>query len=298
MKAAILRFKADWNHYLHELRHGEIARIFAHCPARAFARGLELGAGDGYLSDLLATYVEDLVVTDFYPDILDLPPRPGRTTRVLDAEQVGDAFAAKSFDLVFSSNLLEHLPDLPRALAGLHEVMTDDGLGIHVMPGAFWKFSQLVGFYPDIVLSRLDRYARGQWPAFLRPLLPRGASTGAVVPQRHNNPKVDDGRQSWVNRFVVPPVHGAVGGHLREWRRFRRSAWRHTFTAAGFDVVAVIPGPAGSGYGFGLDGLRRFCQGRGWVAEHAFVVIKRGATSRRVGFFRGGAASPRREVSR
>ncbi|MHB8078729.1 MAG: methyltransferase domain-containing protein [Candidatus Krumholzibacteriia bacterium] len=283
-----MRLKADWQTYLHQLRRREFDLVFGRCPAGAFGRGLELGAGDGYASDLLTQCVGELLVTDFYAKILALPARPGRRTQVLDAEAVGAAFPAGSFDLVFSSNLLEHLPDLPRALAGIHHVLADDGLSIHVLPSAFWKVCQVACFYPDILLSRLDRYGRGQLPQPLRRLLPAAAAAAGSAPVRNNNPKVDDGSQDWVHRFLVPPIHGAVGGHLRELRRFRQRQWREMFARAGFTIVAVIPGPATSSYGFGLGALRRFCEARGWVSEYAWVTVKSGRTSPLARHFTGG----------
>lgn len=274
-----LRVKADWLTYLHQLRRREFDLVFGRCPAGVFGRGLELGAGDGHASDLLTQCVKDLLVTDYYEAILALPARPGRRTQILDAEAVGEALPAGSFDLVFSSNLLEHLPDLPRALAGIHHVLADDGLSIHVLPSAFWKVCQVGLFYPDILLSRLDRYGRGQLPKPLRRFRPAPAAAGEPVPDRHNNPKVDDGSQDWVHRFLAPPVHGAIGGHLRELRRFRQREWQEVFARAGFTVVAAIAGPAASSYGFGLGALRRFCEARGWVSEYAWVTVKSGRSS-------------------
>lgn len=278
-----MHFKADWDAYLHDLRRREIELVFDGCDEGTFDRGLELGAGDGFISGLLSRFVGDLLVTDFYPDILRLPPRPGVRAQVMDAEATGEVLAAGSFDLVFSSNLLEHLPDLPRALGGIHRVLADDGLAVQILPSAFWKVCQLGLFTPDVVLSRLDRYGRGYLPQPLRRLT---QDAEAWTPARHNNPKVDDGRDDWVHRFLIPPVHGAVGGHGRELRRFRRRAWREVFTRAGFTIVAEIDGPAASGYGFGLDRARRYCEARGWAAEHAFVMTKTGHTSPQTRFFK------------
>lgn len=282
-----MRVKADWPTYLHQLRRREFDLVFGRCPAGAFGRGLELGAGDGHVSGLLTRCVRDLLVTDYYEAILALPPHPGRRTQVLDAEAVGETLPAGSFDLVFSSNLLEHLPDLPRALAGIHHVLADDGLSIHVLPSAFWKVCQIGLFYPDVLLSRLDRYGRGQLPGPLRRFRSGAAGAGEPAPARHNNPKVDDGGQDWVHRFLVPPIHGAVGGHLRELHRFRRREWRAVITRAGFTVVAVIAGPAASSYGFGLGGLRRWCEARGWVSEYAWVTVKSGSASPLAAYFTG-----------
>ena len=114
----VLNLKADWTRHLHQLRSREIDVIFRDCPPKAFRRGLELGAGDAFQSSLLAHYVDFLVVTDFSDQILEHEDTQQRVHRVCDAEQVDEAFAAGEFDLVFSSNMMEHAPRPQRVLAG------------------------------------------------------------------------------------------------------------------------------------------------------------------------------------
>ena len=77
-----------------------------------------------------------------------------------DAERVDEAFEPQTFDLVFSSNMLEHLPDPGRALRAMRTVMQDDGIAIHVVPSPFWKTTHLLGFYVNAIVGRLDRRLR------------------------------------------------------------------------------------------------------------------------------------------
>src|SRR5215467_4815652 len=138
----------DWDTYLHTIRATEIDRIFGRCPYKLFASGLELGAGDGYQSVLLTSYAKRLIVTDW--DAARLLTR--RTAEIdvqtCDAETIEKAFAPATFDFVFSSNLLEHLPVPAAALRGIHTILKDDGVTIHVMPNPFWKLSYLSLFQP------------------------------------------------------------------------------------------------------------------------------------------------------
>ncbi len=111
-----MRIKADWNRYLQKIRSREFATVFSNCPKKTFDKALELGAGDGFISTLLSDYVGSLVSTDIDRQRLQRRDYANVTYRTCDAEHVGKTFGEKEFDLVFSSNLLEHLPDCLTAL--------------------------------------------------------------------------------------------------------------------------------------------------------------------------------------
>ncbi len=269
-----LKLKADWQPYLRGLRRREIELIFAHCPRNAFPHGLELGAGDGFQSALLAPYVGQLVATDFRPQITRRSACPNITFATCDAERVDEQFAPASFDLVFSSNMMEHLPDPARALAGMRVVLRDDGVAVHVIPSPFWKACHLVGFYPDAVLARLNRYAQR------RRAQPLSAPDDAEA--WDNNPKSESSPRPYLARLLWPAAHGASGSNLAEFRLFSRSYWAAQFAAAGFKVVAVLRGPVSSGYGFGWDRARAALERMGFASEYIYITTKAGQASNAV----------------
>ena len=274
----MLKLKADWSEYLHRLRRREIEIIFRHCPAHAFRRGLELGAGDAFQSDLLARYVQTLVVTDFSARILEHPSTPQRIHRVCDAEEVAQVFAPAEFDLVFSSNMMEHVPRPERALAGVHRVLRDDGIAIHVMPSPFWKLCQMAGFHLDAFLTRLERYSSGNLPQF-------NGSAGDSAPADENNLKLERsyGR---LRRLLWPVPHGVSFKNWQEFFVFRRVYWQRQLEAAGFQMVAILRGPVSSGYGFGFDGARTVLEKMGAASEFVYVTKKKGRTSNAAAYFR------------
>ncbi len=271
--------KADWQPYLRKLRTREIDLIFRDCPHDAFSCGLELGAGDGFQSTLLAPYACRLFATDYRPlitasggggptRVADAEDMRGRVTFMrCDAEQVDRAFPPKSFDLVFSSNMLEHLPDPERALQGIHNVLKDEGIAIHVVPSPFWKLSQLVGFYPNAVVRRLERRGR-------RASSGTGDEAAASPPEWDNNPKVAGRKRPYLARLLWPAAHGASGNNLREFVLFSQRYWRRQFENAGFGVARVLRGPVSSGYGFGLDRVRYGLERLGLASETIYVTVK------------------------
>ncbi len=273
-----MKIKTDWPNYLHKLRRREIEAIFAACPPKAFSRGLELGGGDGFQSQFLSRFVASLVVTDYAEGILAQPDGPGLTHRVCDAEGVDAVFGAGEFDLIFSSNMFEHLPDPQRALAGMRRVLADDGLAIHIMPSPFWKLTQMMGFYPNMVITRLERYSQRMRRDRLRPV--------TFDEGWNNNPKIDDRSHSRWRLLLWPVPHGVSSSNWREFAEFRASAWRRQFAAAGFEVAALLRGPVASGYGFGLERLRSLFERAGLTSEYVYVTVKAGQASPYLAYFR------------
>jgi hypothetical protein len=92
---------------------------------------------------------------------------------------------------------------------------------------------------------------------------------------------------SWrqILRGIFPTVHGEYPGHLSEWRGFGRDAWAEEFRAAGFAVHKVMLLPLYSGYGFGLNALRRFGEARAWSSHNAFILSRAGEQPDRVRWF-------------
>lgn len=248
--------------------------MFGRCPPAAFALGLELGAGDGFQSGLLARYVADLVVTDYRPALAEMPDRPGLTYRMCDAERVDEIFGVQQFDLVFSSNMLEHLPNPGRALAGMNRILKDDGIAVHLVPSPFWKLSQMAGFYPNAIISRLDRWRDRS-----------SAQSGGSQQAWDNNPKVTGRRYNYLRRLLWPAPHGVSMSNLAEFTAFSPARWREAFTHAGFRVAAVWRGPVSSGYGFGLDGLRTRLERLGLASEYVYITAKTGHNSPALAYF-------------
>jgi SAM-dependent methyltransferase len=257
----------DWTTYLHAIRRRETELIFGGCPPRAFRAALELGAGDGYQSTLLQAFVEQLVVTEW--DVTLLLDRRSERLEVkpCDAETVGAVFPPAAFDLVFSSNLLEHLPHPEQALRSIHGVLKDHGVTVHVMPSPFWKLCNLGLFFPWLIVRVLRRLVRG----------PAGRS-GAPPCTLPNNPKTPSADSAW-SRRLWPAPHGAYRGHIQELWAYREARWLEEFRRAGFEVVRVMKGPVCSGYGLGWDRLRRLLERAGFTSEYVYVAIKVGCRS-------------------
>ena len=277
----MMRIKADWYSYLHESRTREFRAIFSRCPRRLFANALELGAGAGFLSTLLADYCDALVSTDFDEHRLARADYGHIAYRTCDAEQVDEHFAEKSFDLVFSSNLLEHLPDVDRALRGIHRVLTDDGITIHFLPNRNWKLVTVLLHIPNKVAKFVDRILSGRIFRPSRGRRPHGQQS------TRNNPKLGPKRRRrfFLAKLLLPRIHGVAGNTLSEFIAFGKNRWIRQLEKCGFEILGVRNLGFSSGYGFGWARLRRLMERLGIHTSYACIACKLGSETSYAEYF-------------
>jgi len=132
----------DWHNFV---RKREAEMIFSLFPDKKFDLGLELGAGDGGQSITISNYCRNLICTEIDEQshswlgqkILERD-LPNVDYRLCDAHDLSK-FKDRSFDLIFSSNVLEHLYDIDKCLSECMRVLKDEGVMLHTMPNRIWK---------------------------------------------------------------------------------------------------------------------------------------------------------------
>jgi SAM-dependent methyltransferase len=129
------------------VRRREAEMVFSLFPGRRYARALELGAGDGNQSAVLARHCDHLVCTEKDPESyawfgepLLRRSLPNVDYRLCDAEDLS-AWEDGRFDLVYTSNLLEHVARPDVCLRECRRVLAAGGLMLHVMPSRTWKLA-------------------------------------------------------------------------------------------------------------------------------------------------------------
>lgn len=139
-------YKSDLKTWGDFVRHREAEIVFSLFPDRRFRFALELGAGDGSQSITIVKYCEKLICTEKDEKSQLLQRQTPNVEYMLCDAQDLSCFSDRTFDLVFSSNMLEHIPDVGRCLRECKRVLTDDGLMLHLMPSRWWKlFNSLLG---------------------------------------------------------------------------------------------------------------------------------------------------------
>ena len=246
--------------------------IFDGVPDGTFDSALELGAGDGFQAPFIKRYAKELLSTDINEGYIHQRPIEGIRYAACDADHLSDSPISlqhrQAFDLIFSSNLLEHLRAPGQALIDMRDLLKDDGIMIHVMPNAFWKTTSLLLYHLHILSSAYEQLIHRLGLPHHPFRWQRVASTEFV-----NNPHQEK-RGLW-RRLLAPLPHGEYPSNWSELRAYRKRRWLREFDQSGWDIIAVRPGVVSSGYGFGWNTLRSLLRAWGISSEYAYIVCKR-----------------------
>jgi SAM-dependent methyltransferase len=202
--------------FLHEIRAAELLEAARFIPPRS--RVLEIGGGTGFQARLLHEMGHSV-------ECIDLPQSTYAEHRTFPVREFDGAtipFAAAEFDLVLSSNVLEHVASLPRLLAETRRVLKPGGRCLHLLPSVSWRAWTILTHYPNLPFLLWAR------------LTGRGDNPFPI-------PAASRGLAHLLGRAVWPGRHGEAGTMLSELWLFGRRRWLREFHAAGFHAQAVRP---------------------------------------------------------
>lgn len=181
-------------------------------------RVLEIGGGAGWQAAQLASHGFDVVSVDVegsrYEGVREFP------VVLYDGHHL--PFPDASFDIVWSSNVLEHVDDLDLLLRDTARVLRETGMAIHAVPTPAWRAVTTLA----TAISPLRRRLVGE-----RPRVP--VSVDAKADGRE-----DSKARRFLGRLLEP--HGAHGNSLTELATYRREIFERAFTGAGFELVECV----------------------------------------------------------
>lgn len=201
-----------------EIRATEIAALR---PLFAGAtRVLEVGAGSGLQASIVSSWGYDVAAVDL-PD----RERAAQHFTVVEYDGVNLPFPDDTFDVVYSSSVLEHVEDLPALLDELARVTRAGGISLHTVPTPVWRGWTIVThpIDPWKYLWRRLRHAEGN-------LVRAVAGDGPRDPMRRR-----------MRRLAVAPVHGEYPSLRAEMHAYRESQWHRRLSECGYSVERVIP---------------------------------------------------------
>jgi SAM-dependent methyltransferase len=193
---------------------GEVRAVLARYGFGAGSRLLEVGGGNGWQA-------RDLAQAGYQVHSVDVEPRPTTVfpVEIYDGRRLPCADA--SCDVVFSSNVLEHVPHIEEFQHELHRVLRPGGIAVHLMPTPTWRLATLLAHYPWLARAALS-VASGSHNKDVAQV------SGAA--QRHS-PLV------LMSRVLLAPRHGEVGNAVSELWHFSARRWNALFGRHGWDVV-------------------------------------------------------------
>ncbi|MEL6376647.1 MAG: methyltransferase domain-containing protein [Pseudomonadota bacterium] len=109
-------------------------RIIANLPDRA--KVLEIGCGTGGTALRLAAHAKEVIATDFSEGMIaEAVKRAPASNVVFKRAEVFDAFLkGESFDAVIALNMLHLVPEAPKVMARVHDLLRPKGFFISKTP--------------------------------------------------------------------------------------------------------------------------------------------------------------------
>jgi len=246
--------------HLDAIRSAEIDKIAAFFPAGA--RILEIGAGTGKQALELQRRGFDVVAIEIAAShyaaqrIFPIRDYDGRTIPLPDA----------GIDVVFSSNVLEHVPDLARMHGEIRRVLAPGGFCVHVLPTHAWRLWTTLTSYIEAVAFFVT-----SMPQLVPRAMPRGAERLRLRDAWYRTARHTVG-------LCLPRRHGERGNVISELWLFHPRWWRRHFQRNGFAVVSeqamglFYTGEVLMGRRLGLVGRARMARLLG-SSSHLFKLV-------------------------
>lgn len=184
------------------------------------ARVLEFGAGTGQQAKFLAEQGFDVVA-------VDLAASDYAATRIFpifDYDGVRLPLDSRSVDVIFSSNVLEHVEDLRGVFAEFRRVLRPGGICIHALPTPAWRlWTFITGLGQSLTAALSLPFSLARPGA--------GKSRSDVLKAKVRN----------IAGGFIPRAHGTGHNGVGELWSFSPFIWRRKFKTLGFEVIDERP---------------------------------------------------------
>lgn len=197
---------------LHAIRGRELKLVLESTAISFDTHILEIGCGDGYQSAILGSNTTKLISTDI---------TTGRTTNlniICDAQDL--PFKDNVFDVVYSSNVLEHIPNKTNALNEMMRCLNNVGIIIIMVPTSTWKALQCIMYYIKILPLQFSKFIK------MRMKLQSNNKAGTTTKKGTTKENIVI---TQIKKYSVPSIHGTSKTNCEEFLMFRVSSWMKLF---------------------------------------------------------------------
>lgn len=198
-------------------------------PENHYNKILELGCGIGYQSAFLANFATEVIATDLpEEDMTTHSPGMTKAKILLQKLNIGNVeflpcsaedlpFTDNSFDMVYSSHVLEHIPDQQKALNEIYRVLKPGGIHFCVVPTSFEKWYSFLNYY--LYLGRRSVH-------HLFKIISPSKKNNSTVTEQQSSPELKKAISNQLKYFPFPPPHGHSPHFLTEFKNWTPYKWR------------------------------------------------------------------------
>ena len=231
-----------WTDYLRQQEFDAI-RQWLLPRAQRHQKLLEVGGGNGLLAGKLADMGFDVISIDPSPQTLSyFSVKKGDCTNL--------PFEDNSFDVIFSSYVLEHIGELDTAFSEMSRVLRKDGIMVHTVPThysmIYTMFTQPVGYLIKIGLM-LKYGFKFLARVIAKPTAatqPEKQTTDITTPSVYNKANLKLAI-TYANpiRFFIPWPHGVAESCFAEISAWNPRVWHSKFRQASLEVLETVSLP-------------------------------------------------------
>ncbi len=208
--------------FLDTIRTYELNAVRKYLPAitahGVSCRLLEVGAGTGIQAQRLSEigYIVSAL------EVQGSSYRDVRCFNIVDYDGINIPFPSQSHDVIFSSNVLEHVVHLDEVFKEMYRVLSDDGVCVHLVPTPACRAWSLAAHYIWLTRRLVQKL-----------LSVRGADVSGG-----DAPRMPDTATAWL-WTLFPPRHGERGNTITEIYYYSRRFWRKKFEENNFHIINI-----------------------------------------------------------
>lgn len=227
---ANFKSKELWPSY-YERRYQEFLTFYDFLPKQNI-KILELGCGIGYYSAFLSKISTEVIATDL-ETIDPTTHSPGlqitrdfltslgiKNVTVLNASAEELPFEDNTFDMVFSSHVLEHVPNMNKAILEIDRVLKPGGFNFCIVPTTTDRIYAFITFYVYLFKRVIIK--------IFKKLIPK--KTEAATTQTIGGKSTTTPISYYSKHLPFPPPHGVLPSYLSEIKNWTLKSWRNNIT--------------------------------------------------------------------
>lgn len=185
---------------------------------------LEIGGGTGYQAKC---FFEN----GFQIESIDVENNNNKDNMIFpittyDGEKI--PFPDNYFDIVYSSNVLEHIRNLNGLSKEIQRVLKENGKSIHLMPSTSWRFWTNLAHYVELIQRLNEQIPR---------LIPYDFSENAL----RSSSNVLRLIFNIIKQYLFVPRHGEFGNSITELITFNKFFWKAILLLNKFKIQKVFP---------------------------------------------------------
>jgi len=207
---------------LKNIREYELEMVIPLMPPGS--RVLEIGAGAGWQSKVLA----ERGFSVYAIDVQGSRYESRRVWPVFNYDGANIPFPDAHFDVVFSSNVLEHVEQIKitQLMHEIKRVLKPGGIAVHIVPSGTWRlwsiFATFINAWKQLLITLLSQFYHGY--------------VLCDMTQESAKAYKQDRIRILKRTIYPPPAHGEIGNCISEVYLFSRYRWASLFRRNGWNI--------------------------------------------------------------